>query len=136
LAVDGSFTIALNNLAMLLLNDRRQLDEADTLTKKAVEHDPGTGAFYDTRAQVLLAADKNADARAVIDIAQKLEPANLLFRLTSAEVSMAEGKLKDANAAIEAITREPNYKLALKKDEMARLDKLRGQLTTTSDPRN
>jgi len=68
--------VAMNNLAFLLLSQKRQLPEAESWAKKAIATAPAMSSYHDTLAMIYQAQGNNTAALALLEKAAKLTPAN------------------------------------------------------------
>lgn len=115
--------LILNNLAVLAIESKTRVPEAENWARKATELAPNVATYLDTRAWVLQASGKSADALSVLDKGMaRLAP--------SAQLQYRRGLILEETAkpreAIEAyrsaLAIEPDFEFAL--DAKKRLAKL------------
>jgi predicted Zn-dependent protease len=83
--------IALNNLAMLVVVEKRQLGEADQLSAKAIEVGGPMASLLDTRGVVLTANGRAPEAIAVLKRATAEDPSPVFyFHLAQACLAMGQ----------------------------------------------
>jgi tetratricopeptide (TPR) repeat protein len=112
LAVDPENPLAANNLAFLLAEQKRSLNEALALAKKAVSVLPHNQDFLDTLAWVYRARDERGEAVNVLQpLADSSKNAGLLFHLGIIYSEM--GKKPEAISAFDkALKIDPSYQAA------------------------
>jgi len=96
LKVSPKFALANNNLAMLLATLRKDLDEAVSLAKTAVQVRPTSASFLDTLAFVQHRAGRDDDAIATAQQAVALQPDNVQWqtRLSQLLASRNDGRVE------------------------------------------
>jgi tetratricopeptide (TPR) repeat protein len=131
IAADGSFAIAKNNLAMVLLQHGGDLAEATSLAEAAVRQDPSLPNFYETLAQVQAKAGEKAKAVETVKQAVLRDPKSPSWQVSLAERLVDAGRNKEALEAINAL--KPD---AVDKDAAlaARVQKLKEGLEPTKAP--
>ncbi len=100
IAMDPKHTLAMNNLAMLLAEDNRNLDEAASLVTRALEIEPNVPAFIDTLAFVEGRRKQRDNSITAIDKAIKFDPLNPLWRMRKIELLLDFGERQRASDAI------------------------------------
>jgi lipopolysaccharide biosynthesis regulator YciM len=103
LAADPNSIVAKNNLAMVLAKSGGDLKESLSLAQGVVTLRPDIGAFHDTLSFVLLKAGKVDDALATMLTATRLEPDNVDYRVTLAEIYLAKKNMPQARATLRDI---------------------------------
>jgi tetratricopeptide (TPR) repeat protein len=131
IAADGSFAIAKNNLAMVLMQHGGDLAEATSLAEAAVRQDPSLPNFYETLAQVQAKAGEKAKAVETVKQAVLRDPKSPSWQVSLAERLVDAGRNKEALEAINAL--KPD---AVDKDAAlaARVQKLKEGLEPTKAP--
>jgi tetratricopeptide (TPR) repeat protein len=125
-------SIAMNNLAMLLTDNKGDINEGLTLAQKAVELQPSVATFWDTLAYIQSKLKQHEQAIASLRKAMELEPTSLDWKISLARVFVAAGKRDDAERAIREIeTSVPDMKQVPKAQRDA-LQKVRTSLTDKS----
>ncbi len=92
--------IAANNLAMILIEDSRELARAETLARRAVQARPNSANFHDTVAQACQARGKHAEAVEMLERAVQLEPAHPKWMLQLAQAQLRAGQKQDARDSL------------------------------------
>lgn len=119
--------MARNNLAMSLLEERRELQRAEELVDSCLEILPAQPQLHDSRAQILLATGRMSEAERSVVIALRGAPGEPAILATAAEVLVATGRVAEAQLALqrvrEAIGLEPwpNRKLQARVDQVEAL---------------
>jgi len=102
---------ARNNLAMVLVEQRQDLDLALRLVDECIAVLPSEPNLLDSRAQVLLALGRNSEAEADIVKALRVVPLDPNFLLTAAEILAGSGRTEDAlqvlNRVQDLVSQEP-----------------------------
>jgi tetratricopeptide (TPR) repeat protein len=129
LTMDPRHTLAMNNLAMLLAEDNRNLDEAASLIGKALEIQPNVPAFIYTLAFVEGKRKNQSAAVAAIQKAIALDPVNPLWRLRKVELRLDFSDRDGASQAIGEID-QLNKKL-FSEEIMERIQALRKRVSGT-----
>jgi predicted Zn-dependent protease len=94
---------ARNNLAMLLVEEDRSLDEALALVTQCIEIIPGNPDLRDTEAQVLLKLGRLSEAEQSSVMAIRAYPQSPSVLLTGAEILAASGRIEDAKQVLQRI---------------------------------
>jgi tetratricopeptide (TPR) repeat protein len=94
---------ARNNLAMLLVEEDRSLDQALALVEQCIEIIPGNPDLRDTEAQVLLKLGRLSEAEQSSVMAIRAYPQNPSVLLTGAEILAASGRMEDAKQVLQRI---------------------------------
>lgn len=94
---------ARNNLAMLMVEEDRSLDEALALVEQCIEILPGNPDLRDTEAQVLLKLGRLSEAEQSSVMAIRAYPRNPSVLLTGAEILAASGRMEDAKQVLQRI---------------------------------
>jgi tetratricopeptide (TPR) repeat protein len=127
LAVDGSLAVVKNNLAMVLVSEGRNLDEAASLVNEAIRVDPPRRPnYYDTLAHVLTQRGDFKNAVEAIQKAADLDSNNLLWQVRLIELLSGAQRGEDASKALAKL--EAVIKIKGKLDDeglQSRIDKLR-----------
>lgn len=89
LQLDPDLASANNNMAMVLVGNNGDLDEAVQLAERAIEAVPTEPNYYDTLALVHLRAGRVQEAEQAIQQAIKLDPGNPTWRTRLNEVTAA-----------------------------------------------
>src|SRR5206468_2396569 len=98
--LDGKDPRLLNNLAWLLVDRGRNLDEALTLAKKANELSPGSAAILDTLGWVHYTRGAYAEAEPVVRKAVELAPDNATTQYHAGMIYYRVGRKDDATFAL------------------------------------
>ena len=118
---------ALNNLAFLLAIQNRDLEEADMLNKKTLELMGPQPALLDSRALVLMAKRRYAEAEVKLEEAISAAPGNALYLMHQAEVQMALNR-PDAAQTLKLAQEYGVADLPLHPSDRQRLQQLESQL--------
>jgi len=94
---------ARNNLAMLLVQQRRDLETALRLVDEVLVVLPGEPNLVDTRAQVLIAMGRLSEAEVELVKALQIRPLEPNFLLTAAEILAGSGRMEDAAQALNRV---------------------------------
>ena len=94
---------ARNNLAMLLVEEDRSLDQALSLVEQCIEILPGNPDLRDTEAQVLLKLGRLSEAEQSSVMAIRAYPQSPSVLLTGAEILAASGRMEDAKQLLQRI---------------------------------
>jgi lipopolysaccharide biosynthesis regulator YciM len=100
LAAEPNSLVAKNNLAMVLAKSGRDTKGALALAQEVVSSRPDIGAFHDTLSYVLLKVGKIDDALSAMRTASRLEPDNVGYRVSLAEIYVAKKDLQQARATL------------------------------------
>ncbi|NNM88894.1 MAG: hypothetical protein HKL95_10300, partial [Phycisphaerae bacterium] len=104
LAMDPKQTIALNNLAILLLRQSPPspagIERAAILAHQAIDLAPQSPTLWDTLARVQAAQGKYPQALASMAKAKALDPNNPLWPVDTASILLASGNTAQARAAL------------------------------------
>jgi len=107
LSIQPSNAEALNALAYLWAEERRNLEEGFELVHRALAQQPYSGAFQDTLGWLLVGAGRLDEALDVLLLASRYRPDNAEILSHLAEVYRALGRLEEARAtcskALEAL---------------------------------
>ena len=128
LAKDPNLWMVQNNLAMLLLQNSGDLQEARAHAAEAVKSSPRTATVYDTLASVQAKANDAKGAAESMQTAAKLEPDNAVWRIFLAQYLLDSGDLPAATKVVTAIDTERLELTSLRPDVRKRLDGIRQQL--------
>ncbi len=133
--LDENLPLAQNNLAMILADRDRNLDEAMRLASKAVEARPDLATFHDTLGYVQAKARDYKNAVASLKTAIQLEPGNPLWRLNLATIHQQAGQSDQAADVLKEIDLLVPDKSRLQEDLRTRLEQLRASSTPNRRPR-
>jgi tetratricopeptide (TPR) repeat protein len=103
LAKKPDHPVALNNLAMLIVERNGDLDEALKFAKKCVEVDSANANYYDTLASVQAKRKDYAAAVASLRQALQIQPSNIEWRISLAQAHMEQGKAAEARDVLKEI---------------------------------
>lgn len=122
---DADMTVALNNLAVLLANDGRSLDEAEKLARRAVELGPQDPNFRDSLAEVLVARGEYEAAADQLNRAIELDPDTVRWRVNLAKTHADAGDAEAARSVLAEIDTLQTDLQQVPADVRERLEKLR-----------
>lgn len=131
---DPDNSVALNNLAYVLIELRQGYDEAHALSARAINLAPNNPDLLDTHAQALAGLDRldEAERTARLALAQRSDDPALLMTLT--RILMAQSRLDEAEAEmtevqriLTALPRADNRVVAEAEALRQRIDDLRAQ---------
>jgi tetratricopeptide (TPR) repeat protein len=128
---DPSQDTACNNLAMLLLNQKRQLDEAVALAGRAVKSQPDNPVFLHTLAAVLAGKREYDGAIEAIRRAARLEPQSIEWTLTLGELLVEAGRKDQAVAPLVEIDQLIDRGAPVDGHQRQRIQRLRQTVTPT-----
>lgn len=94
---------ARNNLAMLLVQQDKSLDDALELVEQCLEVLPGNAGLLDTHSLVLLALGRFVDAERSAVMAIGADPQNPAVLLTGAEILAATGRAEDSRVLLQRV---------------------------------
>lgn len=97
--------LSANNLAMILLRRRGDLNEAKELASRAVREAPNVAPYHDTLAQVHSARGDHDAAIASISTAVRLQPNDLQWYVSLARIFVQAGRIEDARKALDRVDR-------------------------------
>lgn len=122
--------VAMNNLAMLLAEQGRELAEAQRLAERAVELRPDEASYYDTLAFVQMEREQYADAVANLQNAVRLDPGRVEWRVNLAAAHHLHGEGEDARRTLRELeSLNPDLDpQSLSPAVRARLEQLREEL--------
>ncbi len=118
------YFMALNNLAMSLLEDRLDLERAESLVSTCLELLPRQPEIRDSHAQILLALGRMSDAERSVVVALQNASADPGILTTAAEILAATGRTEEASVAIQRardglqVQPWPNRQLQARIDEV------------------
>lgn len=102
---------ARNNLAMVLVEQRQDLDVALRLVEECIAVLPNEPNLLDSRAQVLLALGRLSEAETDMVKVLRMVPLDPNFQLTAAEILAGSGRIQDAvqvvNRVQDLVAQEP-----------------------------
>lgn len=98
----------MNNLAMVLIDQNKSLNEAEKLAERATKLAEDDANLLDTLALVRLRLNKLDPAEQAITEAIRLEPDKPAWRLTHADILEAKGEVERANAIRERYSESPD----------------------------
>ncbi len=90
---DPRHALSLNNLAMILLEKGRDLDEAAGLGQRAVDSASQVPGFRDTLAQLLIEQKQYGKAIEQLEIAVRLDPDEMAWRIHLIEAQLLKGDI-------------------------------------------
>ena len=121
LALDPKDAASLNNLAWILSEDPKKLDEALPLATRAVEIAPGIAAIVDTLGWIHYRRGAYADAEKALLRAVEREPRNATFQYHLGMTYYRLGKRSDAASALKrAAQLDPELASREKVDDVLR----------------
>lgn len=132
LAIDAKYNLAANNLAMVLADQRNDLDRAMTLARQVVEAAPEVPQFVDTLAYVQWKQGRFDDAIKTALRAIELEPDSMSWRLRLAEIQLEAGKTDEARSTLTEIRRRVDRGSTLTREEKKTLEKLQAATLATA----
>lgn len=94
---------ARNNLAMLLVEENRDLDKALRLVDECLAVVPDEVNLLDSKAQVLLALGRFSEAEAELLKAIRLQPSNPTLLLTAAQILAGSGRNEEADQLVNRV---------------------------------
>jgi len=106
---DPGNVLVLNNLAYLLGQDTRTLDEALELAERAYRQAPGNAAVADTAGWLHFKKGNVEKARTLISAAVQAAPANPLLRYHLGMVYLKQGRKAEARKELELALRHPSF---------------------------
>lgn len=104
--LEPNHAVAMNNLAMVLVKARQSLPEAHRSIERAIALQPDVPAFHDTLAQVLSAMGSTDQAIEQMRQCVRLDPAQLQWRFSLAEMLLHADRTDAAAVAIAEIESE------------------------------
>ncbi len=96
IALSDEMPMAKNNLAMILLQQSKDLEEAVQLATQAVEDDADNTYYLDTLARIQVRTDQCSQAIANMNKATRLEPNNPQWQQSLSEILEACREVKDS----------------------------------------
>jgi tetratricopeptide (TPR) repeat protein len=96
LKVDPDYTLAFNYIGYMLADRNQRLPEALDLINKALDKDPGNGAYLDSLGWVYFRMGRLADAESNLKVAVEKTPHDPTVHDHLAQVLMAESKVREA----------------------------------------
>mgnify|MGYP005846461811 CR=1 FL=1 len=129
LAANPAQATAANNLAMLLLGDKREIPEAVKLATLATELEPQNPSFQHTRAYALGAAGRYDDAIIAARRAIAIDPMSVEWPLTLAELLVEAGRVEQAATPLAEVEQLIIRGAAVQPDQRDRVRKVRQALT-------
>lgn len=110
IARNPNMPVALNNLAMLLVDQNSKLDDALAFAKKCVELDPNSATYYDTLATVHLKRKEFGPSVDALRTALQIEPGSIEWRINLAGVHIAQANKDEAIRVMREVDAlEPNF---------------------------
>jgi predicted Zn-dependent protease len=143
LKLNPNAAVVQNNLAMVLGRAKIKLPEAEALANAAIAANPGIPSLYDTLAFVQSKAGKTPDAVRNMQIAVRLRPSSVEYRLHLAQIYFEGGQKNKAADTLKEMdslraTLRPEER-QLPKDVTEQIEELRtrlgGEKTAASDAR-
>jgi tetratricopeptide (TPR) repeat protein len=136
LRIDPTSLIAMNNLAMLLVNKqgagKAELSQAMALAAQAANLQPRQGSFLDTLAAVQLKSGEPAQAVVSLNRALRLKPDNVGWRVNLGLALLAAGERVKAKESLDRVEAMQLKEEQLRPDVRDGLNKLRGRLRTNA----
>jgi tetratricopeptide (TPR) repeat protein len=102
-AADETLWIAMNNLAMSIVNNGGDLKEADTLAREAIQLQPHNADLYDTLAAVQAKEGDLNSAAATVRVAIDLQPDTLKWQVRLTRYLLDSGQFNEASKALSGI---------------------------------
>ncbi len=106
--LDPERSVALNNLAMKLLDDPETLDEAFELAKRAVEISPASAEFQDTLGTIYLMKGDHQKAIEAMQIALQIQPRNVELAVHLGLAHVQAGQIDLAKRILDQIDQAVN----------------------------
>lgn len=103
LARDPELPLALNNLAMIVLDQNGDAAEAASLAEGAVRLAPEVPNFHDTLAAARSRAGQYDQAITSLTTATRLDPNSAKWRINLAEACIATGRIRDARLQLDEV---------------------------------
>lgn len=130
LELNDEHPVALNNLAMLLAEQKADLNEALELAERAVRQRPNVASYYDTLAFVQMQREAYEEAVGHLERAVELEPEDVSWRVNLAMALHRQGDREQAQQTLQDLeSQNPNLDLeGLPPTVRTRLEQLREEL--------
>ena len=122
--------VAANNLAMILLRQKRDVTEAAALAAAAVAAEPQRAHFQHTLALAAAAAGQTEQALAAAKRATELDTMTVEWPLTYAELLVAQGESREAAGPLAKVEQLVGSGAPIDAEQQRRLDVLRVTLGT------
>ncbi|HEX5243157.1 MAG TPA: tetratricopeptide repeat protein [Tepidisphaeraceae bacterium] len=128
LALDPTQAIAMNNLAMIVLRNHGDLNEAMQLAAGAVKEKPNVPAFYDTLATIQATGKDYPKAINSMNSALLLQPDNIMYQVNLASILATSGQPAKARLLLDKIDLNATPSTAIPSETRAKLTELRRTL--------